>query len=290
MFLLAHLPLLASSVSRHYNAFTLLLTALTLLSLALVKVVEITALAHEASLGSFPAEERVVPRRLRTHRVGEGPLHQRVCIAGTERERDLIDIISYNLARSKHRSRSYDIFLGNGKDKETLFIPREREYFLVLHLRKDKEAFFVQRPLLSINPNSDLVAVLLHFFDSELAFSARDVLPNKNPNTVTLHLSQHSVGTFLSFLRAVHNLQSHSLGEYFYTPTGTSFVPLYSLIPFLLLSFLLSLFFPSLLLPLALSPLNHKLSTLLLLASLLLLFYQRLRVTCNIQYALAHHK
>jgi hypothetical protein len=62
--------------------------------------------------------------------------------------------------------------------------------------------------------------------------------------SISFKLSEErgSIGGFMSFLKSIDNLHSHSLGNYFYLPWGEKIIPLASFIPLLVASSVLSVF------------------------------------------------
>lgn len=251
MIFLRAIPTIRTFLLKYERAMRVVLVALPFLALARVRPGRTKCFSHEPVLGGFPECENVSMSVSEAFpgsaRIGKDAVHRKVCIVGTEKEREILQILFNNLRRSKHRSRAYDMEVNSEGE-----IRDEKRYFLVIRLHRINNPgpdglFFTNSFFSGQNPNSDLVGMALAHCPAKTSFRVGDLFRAKymeNHNKLNFFIAKDSkaIGTLMSFLRCIHNLHSHSLGEYFYLPMGDSHVSLPSLIPFFLSSFLLFVF------------------------------------------------
>jgi hypothetical protein len=238
MFILRLLPHAKQIIGSHQRHIRMLLTLATLFSLYTIKPSSPTCHSNEAIAGAF--SEEVLMKRGELGVVGSGPLYRTVCITGGERERGILEVVTANLRR-RERSRPYEVAVGR----------RRGNYFLKIEIEiveagrrgeEDEEdgSRFLLEVLPGVKTNSDVVGIAHVWFPAEVSLGP--IHSRGKSIRFKLSAKRESIEGFVSFLKSIDNLHSHSLGNYFYLPLGEKILSLASFIPLLLTSSILSAF------------------------------------------------
>ncbi|KAI4292638.1 hypothetical protein PAPHI01_1912 [Pancytospora philotis] len=93
-------------------------------------------------------------------------------------------------------------------------------FFVKLSIGESDRSCVMLRPLQSIQPNSDFVALALRLFEGRLSFDVRDCFANGYDNTVRLALqnTEAEQEMLLVLLRYYMNVEAFTWCNYFYVP------------------------------------------------------------------------
>lgn len=126
------------------------------------------------------------------------------------------------------------IILGDGYYKSTIYT-----YFCEIKLNYGDTTMVENNFFRHLSPNSDFFFITSYFFPSRIRFNLSDILfhnfNNKSINKVniTIQKDMNSTKRFLTYLRALFNMDSHLFGTYFYFTYDKYFIQAEYFLPFI---------------------------------------------------------
>ncbi|KCZ82323.1 hypothetical protein H312_00346 [Anncaliia algerae PRA339] len=163
-----------------------------------------------------------------------------ILIIGNEKDEKLLNRLITNLKLSKVCTKNIKVILG-----EVELASLKSLYFCILKLTFGKNKCTIIKPLRNYQPNSDLMFISYHYFPpkTSMEYSFLNEYPlNVNYLEIVLSPSIEDSLTFLLFIRSLHNLHSHSLGNYYYVPFESFNISLISFVPFLACNYVYMIF------------------------------------------------
>lgn len=158
----------------------------------------------------------------------EGNISEKIIIYGNIIDKRYFDILisSYVYYRPLH------IILHNKK--------KIKGSFLELNVKFSEESHYRPSFFKNLQPNSDIYYLVTQFFKTKFSYKIQDFLFNKfykNVNFIDLEIGyeRSEIIKFLYFLNTISNLDSHSLGNYYYIPINDKCISILEFIPFIAL-------------------------------------------------------
>ncbi|KAM0686502.1 hypothetical protein COBT_002275 [Conglomerata obtusa] len=125
--------------------------------------------------------------------------------------------------------------------KKSILRTNKQNYFAIINVNFTKKSSLKINILKNHQPNSDLLFLAQHFFDSRIEYNIKELfINNYDINIINLNVQKNIEGysKFVAYLRCVNNLHSYSLGNYYYIPFKTSNTSLLQVFPFIVTNFL----------------------------------------------------
>lgn len=164
-----------------------------------------------------------------------------ILIYGKKAEQKLFERLALSLQKAKVITKNVKIVLSDNEKQP----PQNIQYFCTIRLGFNSTCYTLVSPFRSWQPNSDLFFLSKEYFPAKMSykFDFTYNYPN-NVNSLCISLTDSIQDTmkFMLFMRALHNLHSHSLGSYFYVPFRDYHVSMLHLTPFVAINIMHSAF------------------------------------------------
>ncbi|RVD91331.1 hypothetical protein TUBRATIS_22130 [Tubulinosema ratisbonensis] len=163
-----------------------------------------------------------------------------ILILGKKEDEFYFEKLIHNIKNAKVCTKNIKILLGEVNHTSLKCL-----YFCILKINFSDFNCTLIDPLRNWQPNSDLLFLTYDYFPPKQSLNLHfmNEFPlNVNFIEINITPSTKDLRTFLLYLRALHNIHSHSLGNYYYIPFENYHLSLLSLVPFLGCNFIFMLF------------------------------------------------
>lgn len=124
------------------------------------------------------------------------------------------------------------------KPKSIIFSESEtrESYFVKIYITESKKSSVCIRPLRRFQPNSDILYLAKKLFNVKLKFSFWDIINNQIENLIEIDLEHNSnhIEELAKLARYYMNIDTHSVGTYYYIPIYDSLLRAEQFAPFII--------------------------------------------------------
>jgi hypothetical protein len=112
-------------------------------------------------------------------------------------------------------------------------------FFTKIHITESAETYVEIHPLLSYQPNSDLLSMAALIFPRKQVISADDFFWSGFQNSISISLGENDFCNLMRLLGHILCIETYKQGSYYYVPFADGYIKGWTLSPFLSMVFIL---------------------------------------------------